>query len=524
VNSIKSENITEFKEFIKKSLNESLVNSIVKMGLKHASMPLLWGLMDRNLDLWLEKKSGESKADIIISLRFELYKALWQGVLEYLYERFLPDYEYEFLWVIEISPYTLMCSSELNYDNLELEFEKNEKYFNLGKSDIESNFDLYVETCYLDKYLGLIPKYLQPKDKVECINLIFKLMDYPPLEELSEFFINYTQKTIDELSILKPFLKAELKNEIFNVNSVLAFTYHNIDANTFHTHKLDGIKQKLKKPEYDYFFNEIEQKSKNLSEQITPDKYICRCCGNLQELQIPEESLQLKLILENRKISKEISLLYLDEFIQSYKAITFNSLLSFFEFNNTNNPVCLVLVEGESEEKSLPIFFLKKGIHIANKNIKIYNCKSKQKVLSSFLDFKEKYPQLKIICLLDSDAVKEAQDIGRLVRDNKDKYHLIHIDKGCFEDIFEISTSIEILNNMYPTGEEILISDFDETKDFSGNISKILHEKKNSKFDKVKFAKLISSSIEPGNIPKEIKEIIETADNFTIVNKFIKKS
>jgi len=515
---------TELKEFFKNSLNDDLANIIVKQGLEYANLPYLWGLMDRNLKQWSESDSGPSITDAVISDRFNLYKNIWGGVLEYLYQRFLPDYKYNFSWVIEVSPYTLMCTMENNNEDFETEFEKIEKYLKIEKSNIESNFYSYIKKISLNKYLELIPENILPDNKVDCIKLIFKLMDFPPLEELSEFFIKYTQKINNEFSILKPFFRAELDNKIFNANSVLMFVYHNIDANTFSKHKLEGIKEKLNKPEYDNFFNEIESKANEISKQISPDKIICSCCGNLQDFYLPEEALQLKLILENRKISNEISLLYLDEYIKSYKNIILKNVVKMLDLNNVNNPSCLILVEGESEEKSLPVFFIKKGIIIANKNIKIYNCKSKQKVLSSFLDFKEKYPQMKIICLLDSDAVKEARDIARLVKENKDKYHLIHIGKGCFEDLFDINTSVEILNSMYPEGDKISIADFDEAKDFGSNVSKVLHEKKNAKFDKVKFANLISNSVKSENIPKEIEEIISTADNFTIVNKYIEKS
>ncbi|EFN8854581.1 hypothetical protein D6910_24710, partial [Escherichia coli] len=59
--------------------------------------------------------------------------------------------------------------------------------------------------------------------------------------------------------------------------------------------------------------------------------------------------------------------------------------------NSANRPDCLILVEGESEEIFIPIIALRADINLKAKKIKVYNCKSKQKVLSDFLSFKEKY-------------------------------------------------------------------------------------------------------------------------------------
>ncbi|AYO64073.1 hypothetical protein C5P03_15565 [Aeromonas salmonicida subsp. salmonicida 01-B526] len=148
----------------------------------------------------------------------------------------------------------------------------------------------------------------------------------------------------------------------------------------------------------------------------------------------------------------------------------------------------MILVEGESEEIFIPIIAFRLAADFKGKKIKIYNSKSKQKLLSDFLSFKEKYPKLKIVCLLDSDAKKEKNDIERVISNNLHKYRLIYIKKGAFEDAFDIDTSISVINEMYPLGSLIVKEDIDQTKDF---------------------AKKIAFCIGIDKIPSEIQEIID---------------
>jgi hypothetical protein len=128
---------------------------------------------------------------------------------------------------------------------------------------------------------------------------------------------------------------------------------------------------------------------------------------------------------------------------------------------------------------------------------------------------------MKMICLLDADAKKESDNISRLIKGNFDKYHLVYIRQGCFEDLFDLSDSIKVLNKIYPDGDEIFLEDFDSNKDFGSNISQILHMKKKARFEKVKFAKAISTSIGADKIPSEIREILDVARKFSIQKNFI---
>lgn len=186
-----------------------------------------------------------------------------------------------------------------------------------------------------------------------------------------------------------------------------------------------------------------------------------------------------------------------------------------------DNPQCLILVEGESEEVAIPLLAFRKRCILSMQGIQVYNSQSKEKLANDFINFKRKYPKRKMICLLDSDAIKERDNIQRIIKNNQNKYKLVFIEKGTFEDIFDIDSSIQVLNEMYPEGTPIELTDFDSSKDFLTNIKRVIHEKKKAQFDKVQFAKNISLKIDIDKCPKEINELIDTAKLFMGKSKFL---
>ncbi|MBP9479468.1 MAG: hypothetical protein KBF12_12725 [Sebaldella sp.] len=102
-----------------------------------------------------------------------------------------------------------------------------------------------------------------------------------------------------------------------------------------------------------------------------------------------------------------------------------------------------------------------------------------------------------------------------------DKYRLIYIEKGTFEDIFDIAESIKIINKMYPGGEEITEQDFIESNSFLKTVEKIIYFKKKAVFNKVEFAEKISYKIPIEKIPKEVEEIIEIVKKITSISNII---
>ena len=241
-------------------------------------------------------------------------------------------------------------------------------------------------------------------------------------------------------------------------------------------------------------------------------------------MKLPEEILQYKYLLEYQPLSQKVGFIYLNDYIKSYKQNLSKKYYSFLpNINKVDNPDCLILVEGESEESSIPLLAFRKRFILSQNNIQVYNSKSKEKLAADFLSFKANYPNRKIICLIDSDAKKEKDDIQRIIKDHQDKYRLIFIKKGTFEDLFDINSSIEILNEMYPEGDLITIADFDTSKNFLQNVQRFLFSKKKAKFDKVLFAKKISLKLDIDKLPKEITEILKIAEDFTKLTKFVKQ-
>jgi len=473
------------------------------------------------------------KADevLVITDKFFIFKKLWQGILETLYENYLPNIKYEFTWEIEITPYTLMlCEfTKEHFQSTEIDLLK--KILKITDEEIETDFSVLMEKLGAES-LGIkeglkhkIPKEVLPKTKKEELILLFRIMNFPPLGELSLFLERYNQNLKEQTKDLSIAFSGidNTKVPTFGMEESLHYSYHHFDHTTFKKYGLEAFEKHNDLIKYKSEFEKIRKIAFENKDEFK-DNYICSCCGTQQEIDLPEEILHYKLLLENQSLCKNIGLLYLNDFIENYKTNLSEKYYSFLpNINKVDNPDCLILVEGESEESSIPLLAFRKRFILSSHNVQVYNSKSKEKLAADFLSFKSNYPNRKIICLLDSDAIKERDDIQRVINDNKDKYRIVFIKKGAFEDIFDLDFSIEILNEIYPEGDEILKSDFDSTKDFLTNIKRILFLKKKASFDKVLFAKKISLKIDIEKLPKEIDEILEIVKVFTTASKFIKK-
>ncbi|MFD2451514.1 TOPRIM nucleotidyl transferase/hydrolase domain-containing protein [Ideonella paludis] len=331
---------------------------------------------------------------------------------------------------------------------------------------------------------------------------------------------SYTKQKIESLSFFSPGNNLS-KTVDFKLQGPLADSFFDISHKIFQKYGLDNIESNEQFSTYRDEFASIRKAAKEFKAQLK-DKFICSCCGEEQEINLPEEVAQFKFLIESRKLSREIGLLYIDDYILDYKERIANMLSKLTEhINAAEHPKCLILVEGESEEVFIPIIALRCGFNLYSHEVKVYNSKSKQKLESDFMSFKSKYPKLKMICMLDSDATRERDGLNRIIKNNREKYHLTYISKGCFEDLFNLEDSIHILNELYPEGELISIADFEKGKDFMANVKKILHLKKNAQFDKVKFARKMAFLIKATNIPKEIGEVLKAAEKFTAKKIFI---
>lgn len=486
-----------------------------------------------HIDIKDEKSGDKILADeaLIITDKVFIYRKIWKAILETLYQRYLPHHNYSFDWIIEVTPYTLMLCEFTNDYCQHKDYDKLKELLDITDQQIETEYLSVIGKIGLEK-IGipngledLIPSNLLPKTKGEQLKLLFRLMCFPPLGELSLFqnhYNNFIKEQSKQLSVAFLGIDAQ-KIPSFGMPETLRLSYFHLHHETFKKYGIENIKTHKSLIRFKGIFEKIIEKAQN-NKDAFKDSLICPCCGKTYEIDLPQEILQYKYLLENQPVCKQIGLVYFNEFVENYKTNISDHFYSFLpNINKVDNPKVLILVEGESEEWAIPIFAFRKRYVLSDSNIQVYNSKSKEKLSSDFFAFRKNYPNRKIICLLDFDAKKEKANIERVIKDNKNKYHLVFIEKGTFEDIFDIDVSINILNELYPEGEKILKEDFDVNKDFLSNINSIMFHKKKAKFDKVLFAKTIALKMDIEKTPKEIDEILLIAENFTKPTKFIKQ-
>ncbi|MGB5982787.1 MAG: hypothetical protein WBG46_11645 [Nonlabens sp.] len=484
-----------------------------------------------NVDTGVEKENQNADEVLVAPDKFFIFKNMWKATLEILYEKYLPAIDYKFNWTIEATPYTLtICKLT------EAHFEDNEvkhlmKLAKLDDHDIEDNFsklvkDLGLKNMNLDGHLEKrLSDAMLPLNNKKKLELLFRLMNFPPLQELTLFYRRYVEKVNREHKELSVGFTtiAEVEMPKIGMSEALHYSYFQIDHEVFKKHGLKGFSAH---PELKTFTKELEDiraKAHSRKDELNDDM-ICPCCGKKQTITLPEELLQYKLLLENTTLAEKIGLVYFDEFIDDYKKSMADRFGNFIpNLNRVNNPKIIILVEGESEEIAIPIIAFRKRFVLSHSDIQVYNSKSKQKLKDDFFNFRSKYPKRKIVCFLDSDAIKERDDINRVINDQQDKYRMLFIENGTFEDLFDLAYSVDILNYLYPEGTDILVSDFDTSKDFLSNIKKILFNKKKATFDKVLFAQTIALRIDINNVPEQINQVLEIVQDFAEPAKFISK-
>lgn len=483
-------------------------------------------LLESMLRLYIEGDvEGDVESDvckkIVIIEKFSLYKKFWKAIMETLYENHLPQINYRFHWEIEITPYTVsLCEVSKNIHSND-EYEIQAELYKLTDEQLKSNWDATNKKMKLDqKWFDEIPKSIMPSNKKEQLILLFRLMNFPPLEEIS-YFVHRLNLSLKPLTDIFP-NHVVVGKPVFAVDGALHNSRFHVSHDIFKKYGLETFELIPELIDYKKEFSLIRELA---HKHIIEDNYICPCCGILQKTKFPEEINQYIFLIENRTLSRKIGLLYISEHIENIKKTLLDLIKTTKEdFNKVEHSDCIILVEGESEEVAVPVLSFKMNFLLQEHNIQVWNSGSKQKMVLDFHKLKKHNPKLKMIFLLDSDAEKEKQNILRIIKDQKNKYHLVFIEKGEFEDIFELEESIKVLNMLYREGEPILKSDFSPDKGFINNVNLILHRKKKTKFDKVKFAQTMSYMLKVDKIPEEIKEVIEVAKKFATKSKFIESS
>jgi hypothetical protein len=114
-------------------------------------------------------------------------------------------------------------------------------------------------------------------------------------------------------------------------------------------------------------------------------------------------------------------------------------------------------------------------------------------------------------CLVDKDAEAWALDATRTISNAKelDRYLVVSIAQGDFEDLFERATAVETLNFLYPGTPAFIEGDFPETSRFANIAKKQLWEMRQVEFDKLEFARTIALRVPAHKIPSEIRSFLD---------------
>ncbi|MCW6544883.1 hypothetical protein NE897_04055 [Yersinia ruckeri] len=454
---------------------------------------------------------------ILITDKNIIYRSIWKEIIDTLYNIYLPSENNEFDWSIELTPHSfflwLTAGKELNY----VEVDKLLKKYNITEEYLESNFESCLKAMHLDDCdlaiddFEMIPSSLELSTRREQLAFFFNIMNIPPLENLYIFFNSYCVLIQTQLTSLNQILKNNGKKVSLDLDipAILNNAYHYFDHHLFIENTWDDIFANKCFDKYRDIISEIEKTSLQYKDKFK-DNFICPCCGEENKILIPDDAIKIKLLLDNRLLYRFLGIVYFDRYVSRFMSTVIENIKDFDNIiNSTSHPDCLIMVEGESEEIFLSIAAQRLNINLIDYKIKIFNSKSKQKLLSDFISLKEKYPKLKIVCLLDSDAVKEKDSIERVIRKKLNKYRLVYIKKGAFEDLFDTKISLDIINELYPNGDLITKENLDQSKEFAKTIDKALFNIKQEKFDKVKFAKKIAFKIDIENIPKELRKVLE---------------
>jgi hypothetical protein len=108
------------------------------------------------------------------------------------------------------------------------------------------------------------------------------------------------------------------------------------------------------------------------------------------------------------------------------------------------------------------------------------------------MQFRRVFPTAPIICLLDADALKEQQEIDRMLRSAPRGSLCKRLGRWDIEDEFGIADLVAALNFAYPDGEMITVSDIDVNQRLIPQLENLVRWKKTADFEKVLFARRLT--------------------------------
>ena len=170
-------------------------------------------------------------------------------------------------------------------------------------------------------------------------------------------------------------------------------------------------------------------------------------------------------------------------------------------------PVKLILlVEGATEEKLLPVFSNKLGINFDEHGIELIASGGKNQV-DKLYDSLYQIANLPILIILDKDAMPVAEKIKMKLR-KKDR--LFVIPEGEFEDILPVNLICKTVNKHYRLLTQISPDDLTKYDSMSSCLETIWKEKGIGEFSKAEFARILSENIHnKEDISPTLQHIVE---------------
>jgi hypothetical protein len=453
------------------------------------------GLMDDVLKVTLENPSFEELANAPLCDRFAIYQAVWNRVLTVLRAAYLPEEKQpQEEWVRpEVTLQTvLLCRF--------LPSPKDRRRLPMGEMH--------------PGVLADLPAALLPGNEMERAAFVARFHDFPPLRRLAWLYLRAVeryQRQWDSLANTFGGSAADTAPRL-ELPPALREALFLFSADLLRDHPLEELIEHPSLQKHREALERLKAKTAESTLELEGTS-VCACCGMpATDLRAPPHLSAYRLVLNEPELADAIGFTYFTEVEAAFKQQVIDAVIRYTEsLNRVDHPECLLMVEGESEEVSLPILALRLDRPLAPKKIFVHNAGSKEKLEIAFRDVRSKYPHQGVVMLLDSDAKREKNNIERMSRDQKNLYHLEFIETGTYEDLFPRPLTIEILNQMYPEGELLEATDFEEGRSFLDAVKVLLHEKKKAAFDKKRFAREMALKIPAEEIPQQLRDLIEKA-------------
>ncbi len=200
----------------------------------------------------------------------------------------------------------------------------------------------------------------------------------------------------------------------------------------------------------------------------------------------------------------------IQEFIDNKSFIGNKEIFDFAIKNNVDKnygmPVkTVILAEGATEEKLLPIFADKQNLNFLKNGVQIIGAGGKNQVAKLYCEIKECF-KIPVFILLDQDAAPIAKSIEQMLKP-KDKLYLIK--EGEFEDILPLNLICNSINTFYKTLGNVDTKEFEAETAMTEVLNEIWKQKGFGEFKKAEFAAIIAENIKSENdLTPTLREII----------------